>query len=70
MSSLITRDTSQSCVVLRGYAIEVRSELKYPSALCRRISGVTSDEVKVLPPGFRAVDYGRLGLPMTEITVN
>jgi len=53
-------------------------ECAYCSDPSRRFSGVTADAVEavmpdavnVLPTGFCAVDHGRLGLPMTEITVN
>jgi len=53
-------------------------EFAYRSDPSRRFRGVMADEVEavmpaavtVLPSGFRAVDYGRLGLQMTEITAN
>ena len=53
-------------------------EFAYCSDPSRRFRGVMADEVEVvmpdavtvLPSGFRAVDYGRLGLQMTEITAN
>jgi hypothetical protein len=53
-------------------------EFAYCSDPSRRFRGVMADEVEVvmpdavtvLPSGFRAVDYGRLRLQMTEITAN
>ena len=53
-------------------------EAGYRGDWSRRFRGVMADEVEavmpaavaVLPSGFRAVDDGRLGLQMTEITAN
>jgi hypothetical protein len=53
-------------------------ECAYCSDPSRRFSGVMADEaeavipdaVKLLPTGLCAVDHGRLGLQMTEITAS
>ena len=53
-------------------------EVAYRSDPSRQFRGVMADgpeavmpdAVNLLPSGFRAVDYGRLGLQMTEITAN
>jgi len=81
MASMLSDRRLKEAIVEVGVDADtglVLYEFAYCSDPSRRFRGVMADEVEVvmpdavtvLPSGFCAVDYGRLGLQMTEITAN